>query len=128
MQAESFSSGKFQPWPIVLLSMWSSPSDVPLQVKADAPEKKGFGSKSKKRQKAKAKQEEQSRPYRLQAQPEQTPAQDLEASTVKFLAVLFVIFICEGIFLAIAVSSTSLSWQHAIKHYYKGLPQWCMCP
>jgi len=95
--------------------------DFPLQVKADAPAKKGFSPqqrRSKKRQKAKAEQEKQaepSRPYKLQAQPEQTPAQDLEANTVKFLGFLFVIFFCEGIFLAIAVSFTSSSWQHAIK-------------
>lgn len=75
------------------------------KVTAAGPAKKGFGPQqpqSKKKQKAKAKQEEQSRPYKLQAQPEQTPAQDLEANTVKFLVFLFVIFFCEGIFLAIA--------------------------
>jgi hypothetical protein len=82
--------------------------EISLQVTAAGPAKKGFGPQqpqSKKKQKAKAKQEEQSRPYKLQAQPEQTPAQDLEANTVKFLVFLFVIFFCEGIFLAIAVSS-----------------------
>jgi len=73
------------------------------EVKADAPARKGFGTQqpeSKKKQKAK--QKEQSRPFKLQAQPAQTPGQDLEANTVKFLALLFVIFFCEGIFLAIA--------------------------
>ena len=75
-----------------------------MQAKADAPARKGFGTQqpeSKKKQKAK--QKEQSQPYKLAAPPPQTPAQDLEANVVRLLALLFVVFFCEGIFLAISV-------------------------
>ena len=74
------------------------------QEKEDS-QRKGFGAQQAK-PKPRKKAPEQ-KPFQVQnsLNEPQSPADEWEANIVKTLAFLFILFFCEGIFLAIAVSS-----------------------
>ncbi len=80
-------------------------NELPAGQDSQEAPRKGFGSPQQK-PKAKKKASED-RPFQVQNPLNNPPSQadEWEANIVRVLALLFVVFFCEGIFLAIAVSS-----------------------